>query len=296
MSRVSYGLGTEKVTFIGLGQIGFPVAGHLAEAGLNITVHNRSRAKVDEWTARFAGKDAESLADAAQDASVLITCVGDDGDLRSILTDDTLARVRRGALIIDHTTASVEVAKWIGSSASARGLRFVDAPVSGGSTGAWAKKLSIMAGGSPEDVQSASALFGHYAGKVSHVGPVGSGQACKMVNQICIAGTLSGLAEGLRLAQAAALDLPAALEALSGGAAASWQMANRSSFMLEHSFPAGFAARLMLKDLRLATAEAERHGLHTPVATTVRGLYAQLIEAGLGDEDFSNIFRLTADE
>jgi 3-hydroxyisobutyrate dehydrogenase len=285
-----------RILFIGLGQIGAHLATHLQADGADVIVFNRSLGKSVAWTEKTSGRHTENPAKSVSDCDVVITCVGDDKDLDAIFTNDFVAALRPGTLVIDHTTASAEGARSLSQKIKAMGAVFVDSPVSGGSSGAEARKLSIMVGADDERTfNSAQSVMSSYALRVLHVGPVGAGQICKMANQLCIAGALEGVAEALGLAIAAGLDPGIVVSALGGGAARSWQLENRSSFMVQKSFAAGFAARLMSKDLGLAIHEAKRLKVRTPVAEAVRDQYRKLIERGFGDEDFSNIFRLVVD-
>jgi 3-hydroxyisobutyrate dehydrogenase len=284
-----------SVAFIGLGEIGYPVASHVAQSGdYRLTVFNRSAQKTQTFVAAHPTvQPADSVGAAVQNADVLITCVGNDQDLGDVFFDcDACGHLPDGATVIDHTTASVEIARRLSSALSRKSIGFVDAPVSGGSAGAKAGKLTIMLGGSDTDVARAQPLLALYSGRVTHIGEVGTGQLAKMVNQVCIAGVLEGLAEGLGFAEAAGLDLERVLEAISAGAASSWQMQNRSSFMTSRTFQAGFAAKLMHKDLRLAIIEGSTMTVPLPVAGLVLQQYSRLLEQGYGEEDFSNLFRL----
>jgi len=282
------------VAFFGLGEIGAPVAAHLATAGYEMLVANRSPAKVDAWLVDNPGTDVSADRAAVAQADVVISCVGDDADLQELyLGPEGIGQhVRAGALVIDHTTASAAMAHDLGEALDRRGARFMDAPVSGGSAGAQNGALAAMVGGDPATVDAAEPVMRHYTRAVNHVGDIGSGQLCKMVNQLCIAGTLQGLAEAIALTKATGLDPDRVLAAISRGAAASWQMDNRSSFMLDDQYVAGFAARLMHKDLSLCLNEADRLGIRFPVASLVAEQYADLIAGGFGDEDFSNLHRL----
>lgn len=282
------------IAVIGLGQIGYPVAGRIARAGARVAVHNRSQSKAEAWCEEHGGAVAESAASAVRSASVVVTCVGDDSDLRSLFYGEAgvLEALGPRTLVIDHTTASSAVARELGEQVRNRGGEFLDCPVSGGSKGAQDGTLSIMVGGDRESFERAQSLLETYGGRVSHVGPTGAGQLCKMVNQICIAGVLEGLAEGLAFAKTSGLDAERVLEVISAGAASSWQMQNRSSYMLEGSFPAGFAARLMHKDLSLCLREAIDANIPLPVAAIVEQQYSRLLALGHGNEDFSNLFRL----
>jgi len=283
------------IAFIGLGAIGSPIAGHLLKDSAQLIVHTRSSTKQQTWLAahpRAVG--ASSSAEAAAQADVVITCVGDDADLADVYQgpNGVLSHLRRGALVIDHTTASAEIARDLEAGAAGKQAAFVDAPVSGGSTGAENRALSIMVGGSEADFERAIPILEVYGRTISRMGPAGSGQIAKMVNQICIAGVLQGLAEGLGLAVAAGLDTTRLLPVMGDGAAGSWQMHNRSSFMLSEDFKAGFTAQLMHKDLGLAISASARYQIDSPVAELVKDRYAELLNRGLGHEDFSNLFRL----
>jgi 3-hydroxyisobutyrate dehydrogenase len=284
---------TYKIAFFGLGEIGAPMAGRLASAGHQLLVKNRSPAKQEAWLSQYSGSALEASSDLAG-VDVVISCLGADADLQSLyLADGELtSHLRRGTLVIDHTTASAAIAREIHDTIGSVGCDFLDAPVSGGSVGAQNGVLSVMIGGDVGAVSRADAVLSSYSRTISHVGGAGTGQLCKMVNQLCIAGVLQGLAEGLALARAAKLDPERVLGAISGGAAASWQMENRSSFMLNDTYVAGFAAQLMHKDLSLCAEEAERLSVPLPGASVVTKEYEELIESGFGEEDFSNLHRL----
>jgi 3-hydroxyisobutyrate dehydrogenase-like beta-hydroxyacid dehydrogenase len=285
----------KAVAFIGLGAIGSPLASHLLADGGKVTAYNRSPAKLDNWVKKHPdAAKASSAADAVKSADIVITCVGDDADLIDVYRGPKgiLKELRSDTIVIDHTTASDELARALEDEIRERGGLFIDAPVSGGNIGAENRALSIMVGGTDEAFERAKPIISLYGRTISHIGPAGAGQLAKMVNQLCIAGILEGLAEGLGLAIQSGLDTDRLLEAMGGGAAGSWQMQNRSSYMLSEQFRAGFAARLMYKDLGLGISASSRKDLSTPVAEVVRARYAQLLERGLGDEDFSNLFRL----
>jgi len=270
-----------RVAFLGLGVMGGPMAGHLAAAGHDVRVHNRTAAKASRWVEQHGGEAFDQPAQAADGAEAVLCCLGDDPDVRSVLLDgDVLERAPRGALLIDHTTGSAELARELHDRASARGLRFLDAPVSGGEAGALAGALTIMVGGAAEAFEAANPLLGVYAKQLSHIGPSGSGQLAKMVNQICIAGVLEGLAEGLHFALAAELDPSKVIDAISQGAAQSWQLDNRWQSMVAGEFEHGFAVRWMRKDLRIALAEARRNGAQLPVTAIVDQLYAEVESLG----------------
>ncbi len=283
-----------KVAFIGLGVMGYPMAGHLAEAGHEITVYNRTAAKAEAWSGKFGGNRAPTPALAAKDAGAVFACVGDDDDLRAITLggEGAFGAMLDGALFIDHTTASAEVAIDLDRDAATRGLRFLDAPVSGGQAGAENGTLTVMAGGKEADFNDAKPLISSYAKAVSLMGPVGSGQLTKMVNQICIAGLLQGLSEGLNFAAQAGLDAKAVIDFISKGAAQSWQMDNRGHTMIEDRFDFGFAVDWMKKDLEICLAEAAKNGSDLPVTEIVNGYFAALCERGGGRWDTSSLIRL----
>jgi 3-hydroxyisobutyrate dehydrogenase len=274
-----------KIAFIGTGVMGAPMAGHLAKAGHEVTVYNRTRAKAQATGLRVAATPA----DAAKDQDAVITCVGNDEDLAQVTlgTDGAFAAMRDDAVFIDHTTVSADIARRL---AGARAL-VVDAPVSGGQAGAEAGKLAIMCGGSAEAMAKAEPVMQAYAARIVHVGDAGAGQQTKMVNQICIAGVLQGVAEGLRFAQKSDLRLDKVLEAISGGAAQSWQMVNRWQSMAEDRFDFGFAVDWMRKDLGLALDEAKRNGAVLPIAALVDQFYAEVQGMGGARQDTSALVR-----
>lgn len=286
-------LATRRILFIGLGQIGAHLATHLKTDGAEVVVHNRTIGKAVDWAEANGGRYTEDPTSELSSCDIVVSCVGDDSDLAAVFDDRFVTSLRAGTLVIDHTTASANGARLLSERITSVGASFVDAPVSGGSSGAANRKLSVMVGADTEATfAEASSIIFAYAARVTHVGPVGAGQVCKMANQLCIAGILQGLAEGLGLAMTAGLDPNVVVSVLAGGAANSWQLENRSSFMINQSFVAGFAAKLMDKDLTLAIDEARRLGVNTPVAQVIRSQYEQLLELGLGDEDFSNLSRL----
>ena len=287
---------TKRIAFLGLGVMGAPMAGHLARAGHRVTVYNRTAARAEEWVARHEGLEVASAPTpfgAAQDQDVVITCVGNDQDLADVVLGEAgaLAAMTPGALYVDHTTVSPAIARRIADAAHRRGVLAIDAPVSGGQAGAENGKLSIMCGGSAEAMDIARGVLAAYAARIVHIGDAGSGQAAKAVNQICIAGTLSGLSEGIRFAQAAGLDLDRVLEAISGGAAQSWQMDNRWKTMTQGQFDFGFAIDWMRKDLAIALAEARARGLELPVTEMVDRFYAEVQAMGGGRQDTSALLR-----
>jgi len=289
---------SKRIAFLGLGVMGGPMAGHLARAGHRVTVFNRSAARAEDWVRRHraAGLDAAlaaTPAEAAGGQDVVLTCVGNDDDLAAVVLGDAgaLAAMPPGALFVDHTTVSPGIARRIAAAAEQRGVLALDAPVSGGQAGAENGKLAIMCGGSVQAMDSARPVLEAYAARIVHIGEAGSGQAAKAVNQICIAGTLAGLSEAVRFAQAAGLDLDKVLEAVAGGAAQSWQMDNRWATMARGEFDFGFAIDWMRKDLGIALAEAPAHGLELPVTAMVDGLYARVQDMGGGRQDTSALIR-----
>jgi 3-hydroxyisobutyrate dehydrogenase-like beta-hydroxyacid dehydrogenase len=273
---------SEKIAFIGLGVMGYPMAGHLAKAGHPVTVFNRTQAKAGQWAQAHAGQWAVTPAQAAAGAAFVFACVGNDDDLRQVTTgpDGAFEGMREGAIFVDHTTASAQVARELAAAAQAKGLAFLDAPVSGGQSGAENGILTVMVGGEEASFEKAKPFISAYARSVKRLGPVGSGQLAKMVNQICIAGLVQGLAEGLHFARAAGLDPTAVVEVISKGAAQSWQMDNRSATMIDGRFDHGFAVDWMRKDLAIALDEARRNGAHLPVTALVDQFYAEVQSMG----------------
>jgi len=285
-----------KIAFIGLGVMGGPMAGHLARAGHQLTVFNRTMSKASAWVEAHGGTLAVTPAQAADEAEVVISCVGNDQDLASVTLgqDGAFRTMTKGALFIDHTTVSARIARQLFEEGESRGLHCVDAPVSGGQSGAENGVLSVMCGGTEPAVAAARLVMQSYAARVVHVGGAGAGQTTKMVNQICIAGVLQGLSEGLRFAQAAELDLDKVFEAISGGAAQSWQMVNRWGSMAQDSFDFGFAVDWMRKDLGLAIEEARANGATLPVTALVDQFYAEVKALGGGRQDTSSLVRRLA--
>jgi len=273
------------------------MAGHLARAGHEVTVWNRTASRAEAWVREHGGRAAESPAAAARDAAFVLVCSGDDEDLWAVVEGESgaLAGMAEGAVLVDHTTVSAEVTRELADRAGRRGAAWVDAPVSGGQSGAEAGRLTVMAGGEAEAFERARPLLETYARTVARLGPVGSGQLAKMVNQICIAGLVQGLSEGLHFARRAGLDGEAVVEVVSGGAAGSWQMENRARTMLQGRFDFGFAVDWMRKDLRIALAEARRNGARLPVTALVDQLYAAVQARGGGRWDTSSLIALLED-
>ena len=281
----------EAIAFLCLGTMGYPMAGHLARAGHAVVVWNRTRERAQRFTAEHGGRAAATPAQAAAGASFVFSCSGNDDDLRAVLLgpEGAFAGIAPGAVFIDHTSVSAVLARELAGTALAQGFEALDAPVSGGEKGAVTGTLTVMAGGSESAFARAQGLLGCYAKRALRIGPAGAGQLAKMVNQICIAGLLEALAEGLRFAEHAGLDVPRALEAIAGGAAQSWQLDNRAQTMLERRFDFGFAVDWMRKDLRNALAEAERGGAELPVAELVLRFYDELHARGAGRLDTSSL-------
>ena len=281
----------ERVAFIGLGVMGGPIAGHLARAGHSVTVFNRTAAKAAGWVEQHGGTAAATAAEAAADAAAVFVCVGNDDDVRTVTTarDGALHGMRAGAVLVDHTTTSATLAREIAAVAAAHGVGFVDAPVSGGQPGAENGTLTVMCGGEAADFARAEPLIACYARMSKRLGPAGSGQLTKMVNQICIAGLVESLAEALHFARHAGLDGAAVVEVIAKGAAQSWQMENRHRSMLEGTFDFGFAVDLMRKDLGIVFDEARRNGAQLPVAALVDQLYAEVQAMGGGRWDTSSL-------
>ncbi len=284
------------IAFIGLGVMGFPMAGHGAAAGHQVCVWNRTRAKADAWAAAHSGLAAASIGEAAAQADAVLMCVGDDADVRAVAAP-ALAAMRPGAVLVDHTTASAELARELEAQAHARDVFFLDAPVSGGQAGAEAGQLSVMCGGAEAAFAAARPVMEAYAKTIVHVGPAGAGQLAKMVNQICIAGIVQGLAEGVHFAQKAGLDLERVLAAVGQGAAQSWQMDNRARTMGDGRYDFGFAVDWMRKDLRIALQAARECGARLPVTALVDQFYAEVQAMGGGRWDTSSLAaRLARDE
>ena len=283
-----------KLAFIGLGVMGFPMAGHLASrGGHDVTVYNRSRAKAEAWVAKHKGRSAETPAKAAEGSEIVFCCVGDDPDLREVTLGPSGAfqKMGKGAIFVDHTTASAKVARELSAEAKKRGFEFLDAPVSGGQAGAENGQLTVMVGGDSAAFDRAKPVIAHFAKAVTLLGPSGAGQLTKMVNQICIAGLVQGLSEALNFALKAGLDAKLVLEVISKGAAQSWQMENRGKTMVEDKFDFGFAVDWMRKDLRICSETARQNGAQLPVTQTVAGFYDEISKIGGGRWDTSSLIR-----
>lgn len=284
--------------FVGLGVMGYPMAGHLQAAGHATTVYNRTTARAEAWIDEHGGRSASTPAAAAEGADFVMMCVGDDHDVRSVVFGESgiLAGMGSGATLIDHTTASALVAREVSEAAAGLGVGFVDAPVSGGQAGAETGQLSIMCGGDPEVFAGIEAIVDAYAKALVLVGPVGAGQLTKMVNQICIGGLIQGLAEALDFARRAGLDLEQVLAAISQGASGSWQMDNRARTMLDRHFDHGFAIDWMRKDFGIVFAEALELGATLPITALVDQYYARLQREGHGRWDTSSLIELLRDD
>jgi 3-hydroxyisobutyrate dehydrogenase len=285
-----------KTAFLGLGVMGFPMAGHLKKGGHEVTVYNRTAAKAQKWVEAHGGRAAATPAEAAKGADIVFACVGNDDDLRSIVLggEGAFAGMGKGALFVDHTTASANVARELGQIAKEKGLHFLDAPVSGGQAGAENGKLTVMVGGDQADFDRAKPVIDCYARACVLLGAVGSGQLAKMVNQICIAGLVQGLAEGMNFAVKAGLDPAKLVETISKGAAQSWQMENRALTMVQDKFDFGFAVDWMRKDLGICLDEAKRNGARLPVTALVDQFYAQVQQRGGKRWDTSSLIHLLA--
>jgi 3-hydroxyisobutyrate dehydrogenase-like beta-hydroxyacid dehydrogenase len=282
-----------KIAFLGLGVMGYPMAGHLAAKGHNVTVYNRTAAKSSAWVEQHGGASALTPREAAAGADFVMTCVGNDDDLRAVcLGDDgALAGMAAGAVFVDHTTVSAAVTRELYAAASGNGVAFVDAPVSGGQAGAENGVLSIMCGGDEPAFARAEPIMQAYGRSIKRLGDSGAGQLTKMVNQICIAGLVQGLAEGLHFAQAAGLDGKAVVEVIQGGAAGSWQMVNRHQTMLDDFFEYGFAVDWMRKDLGICLDTANENGASLPVTALVDQFYKDIQKMGGGRWDTSSLIR-----
>ena len=283
-----------KATFLGLGVMGYPMAGHLAAAGHEVSVFNRTAEKAENWVAQHGGRHAATPAEAAKDAEFVFACVGDDADIKAVTVgpDGAFSSMAEDAVFVDNTTASADIARELYQAARSQNMHFIDAPVSGGQAGAENGKLTVMCGGDAAAFARAEPLMACYGAKVTHMGDAGAGQLTKMVNQICIAGLVQGLSEALAFGQNAGLDMDKVLGVVSGGAAQSWQMENRGTTMVRDEFDFGFAVDWMRKDLRICMAEATQNGSELPVTALVSQFYASLSHQGFGRNDTSSLIRL----
>jgi 3-hydroxyisobutyrate dehydrogenase len=284
---------SKKVAFLGLGVMGFPMAGHLANDGYDVTVYNRTAAKAQAWADKFKGRTAATPREAAREAEIVMACVGNDDDLRSVVLGDdgAFAAMGKGTVFVDHTTASADVARELAAAGAALGIGFIDGPVSGGQAGAENGVLTVMCGGDKAVFDSVKPVVDSYARAVTLLGPVGAGQLTKMVNQICIAGLVQALAEGMNFAQKAGLDAKQVAEVISKGAAQSWQMENRYDTMVDDKFEFGFAVDWMRKDLGIALKEADRLNTSLPVTALVDQFYGDVQSLGGGRWDTSSLMR-----
>ena len=282
-----------RIAFLGLGVMGYPMAGHLQKAGFDVCVYNRTSAKATQWQQQFNGRIATTPALAAEQADIVILCVGNDNDVRSVVygNDGVLATLAQGSLLIDHTTASAELARELAGACAKTGVDFLDAPVSGGQAGAQNGQLTIMLGGEEHAMHIAQPVLSAYARSMRLLGPHGAGQLAKMVNQICIAGVVQGLAEGLHFATKAGLDAKAVLDVISKGAAQSWQMENRGYTMVDGQFDFGFAVDWMRKDLGITLDEARKNGAQLPLTALVDQFYAEVQALGGNRQDTSSLIR-----
>ena len=285
---------SNKVAFIGLGVMGFPMAGYISKAGHDVTVYNRTAAKAEKWAETYKGKTAATPAEAAKEADFVFTCVGNDNDLKEVTTgpEGAFQNVKKGAVFIDNTTASAKVARELFNIATEKGFGFLDAPVSGGQAGAENGALTVMVGGEQPDYQKAEPVIDCYSKKIKLLGSAGSGQLAKMVNQICIAGLVQALSEGIRFGQNAGLNVEDVIEVISKGAAQSWQMENRFKTMIEDKFDYGFAVDWMRKDLGIAMEEAKSNGSKLPVTEIVDQYYAEVQKNGGNRFDTSSLITL----
>jgi 3-hydroxyisobutyrate dehydrogenase len=293
MTKTYEAVTPQTVAFLGMGVMGYPMAGHLARAGHHVTVYNRSTAKAQAWVAEYGGKSAATPREAAAGAQIVFACVGNDNDLRSVVlgADGAFAGMAKGALFVDHTTASAEVARALHATAHAAGLDFVDAPVSGGQAGAVNGLLTVMCGGESAAFERAKSVGMAFSRAFTLIGAPGAGQLAKMVNQICIAGLVQGLSEGVSFGMAAGLDMKLVLDVIGKGAAQSWQMDNRGKTMVDDTFDFGFAVDWMRKDLALCLDEAQRNGAPLPATALVDQFYGDVQRMGGGRWDTSSLIR-----
>ena len=282
-----------KVSFIGLGVMGYPMAGYISKAGHNVTVYNRTKSKAEKWTKEYIGKIAETPEEAVKDSDFVFTCVGNDNDLSEVTTgkDGIYNNIKKGAVHIDNTTASAEIARTLYKSSKAHGWGFLDAPVSGGQAGAENGALTVMIGGDKEDFEKAKDVIDCYSKKMKLLGKAGNGQLAKMVNQICIAGLVQGLSEGINFGINAGLNMEEVIEVISKGAAQSWQMENRYKTMIEDKFDFGFAVDWMRKDLKIALEEAKKNNSLLPITEIVDQYYGDVQKLGGKRWDTSSLIK-----
>lgn len=282
-----------KIAFIGLGAMGYPMAGHLAHAGHVVTVYNRTTAKAEQWIKQYGAKLATTPRDAATDCEIVFACVGNDADLQSVTLgpNGAFAGMKSGAIFVDHTTASAQIARHLYTSAQAAGLHFVDAPVSGGQAGAINGTLTVMCGGDNAAFEMAKPIAMAFSKAFTRIGDSGSGQLAKMVNQICIAGVIEGLAEAINFGQTAGLDTKLVLDVISKGAAQSWQLDNRGKTMVDDQFDFGFAVEWMRKDLGLVLEEAKKNGASLPITALIDQFYSDVQRMGGARWDTSSLIK-----
>lgn len=280
-----------KLAFIGLGNMGYPMAGHLATKGYDVTVYNRTTAKAQQWLTQYSGQLSHSPQQAAQNADIVFTCVGNDDDLSSVVLGEQglIHGLKAGAILVDHSTVSAEVSRELAHLLAQRQVSFMDAPVSGGQQGAINGQLSIMCGAEQSVFNQLEPILAAYGKTITHMGDIGSGQLTKMVNQICVAGLLQGLAEGIHFAQQAGINAQKALNVISHGAASSWQMVNRYPTMLKSEYNFGFAVDWMRKDLDICLAEAQKNGAQLPITELVNRFYEEVQALGGGRWDTSSL-------
>ena len=284
---------SHKVSFIGLGVMGYPMAGYISKAGHNVTVYNRTKSKAEKWTKEHKGKLAETPMDAAKESDFIFTCVGNDNDLREVTLGDKgiFKTAKKGSVYIDNTTASAEIARELYKKARSAGFHFLDAPVSGGQAGAENGALTVMIGGDAEAYKKASSVIDCYSKKMKLLGPAGSGQLAKMVNQICIAGIVQGLSEAINFGLNAKLKMEDVIEVISKGAAQSWQMENRYKTMIDDKFDYGFAVDWMRKDLKIAMEEAKRNNSPLPITKIIDEYYGEVQKMGGNRWDTSSLIK-----
>ena len=287
-------MNNNKVSFLGLGVMGYPMAGHLANKGYEVTVYNRTESKADKWLKEYKGIKALSPKEAAKSSSIVFACVGNDDDIKEVCVGDNGAfqSMDNKSIFVDHTTASANIARDLYGKAKDRGISFLDAPVSGGEAGAINGKLTVMVGGDIKAFDSAKFYINSFSQAVTLMGKAGAGQLTKMVNQICIAGLLQGLSEGVKFGMLSGLDIKKVVEVISKGAAGSWQMENRAETMSKDEFNFGFAIELMHKDLQICIEEAKKNGANLPVTHIIDGYYLDLINKGFNRFDTSSLIKL----
>ena len=287
-------MNNNKVTFLGLGVMGYPMAGHLSKAGYDVTVYNRTELKSDTWLKEYKGSKAISPLEAVKDAKVVFACVGNDNDIKEVCIGHRGAflGMQKESIFIDHTTASANIARELNDEAKKYNISFLDAPVSGGEAGAINGTLTVMVGGNIEIFDKAKSYMDAFSQAVTLMGNIGAGQLTKMVNQICIAGLLQGLSEGIKFGMLSGLDIPKVVEVISKGAAGSWQMQNRAETMSKGKFDFGFAIELMHKDLQICIDESNKNNANIPITKTIDDFYKKLIDKGYNRNDTSSLIKL----